>query len=75
MSDIAHMNGDELLRRLRQAANRKGQTFQTKPGKGDHVKVYIGSRMAPIPGRKEEIKTGTLLSILRMLGLTKQDLE
>jgi hypothetical protein len=60
---------------LNQVARARGLSLSTKPGKGDHVKVYFGSKMAVLPGRREEIKTGTLMSILRSLDLTKRDLE
>lgn len=69
------MNGDELIRKLRALANDRKVDFSTKPGKGDHVKVYLDGKMAPLPGRKEEIKTGTLSGILRMLTLTRDDLK
>ena len=69
------MTGDDLIRRLRRLARERGQTLEIASGRGDHVKVYLAGRMAVLPGRRGDIKTGTMLSILKQLGITRADLE
>jgi len=69
------MNGDELLRILRKLAKARGVELDAKPGRGDHVKVRFGDRATVLPGRKEELRTGTFHSVLKDLGLSKEDLK
>lgn len=47
----------------------QGCTF--KPGKGGHLKVFLGSRMAILPmhGKNKELGTGLVNAIKKQLGL------
>jgi mRNA interferase HicA len=65
------MKSGELLRRLR----RLGATVQPQRGKGGHVRVVLGARRTIVPIGGSEIRTGTLHSILRDLGLRLDDLR
>ena len=65
------MKSGELLRRLR----RLGATVQPQRGKGGHVRVVLGARRTIVPTGSSEIRTGTLHSILRDLGLRLDDLR
>jgi len=65
------MKSSELLRKLR----RLGATIQPQRGKGGHIRVQLGSRLTIVPTGSKEIRTGTLLSILRDLGLRLDDLR
>ena len=64
------MKSGELLRRLR----RLGARVQPQRGKGGHVRVVLGARRI-VPTGSKEIRTGTLHSILRDLGLRLDDLR
>lgn len=69
------MNGDELLRILRKLAKAQGVELDVQSGRGDHVKVRFGDRITVLPGRKEEIRTGTFHAIAKQLGIPKEDLK
>jgi len=64
------MNSAELLRKLR----RLGAEF-TNQGKGAHVTVKLNGKktIVPVHGKKE-LKTGTLETIRKDLGLSKTDI-
>jgi predicted RNA binding protein YcfA (HicA-like mRNA interferase family) len=64
------MTSRELLRRLRQ----RGAAVIADRGKGGHVLVVLGDRLAFVPTGSGEIKRGTLLGILKALGLRLEDL-
>jgi hypothetical protein len=69
------VNGDELLRVLRRLAREQGVSLEVSAGRGDHVKVRFGTRRTVLPGRKQEIRTGTLGAIARQLDLPPGDLK
>jgi predicted RNA binding protein YcfA (HicA-like mRNA interferase family) len=64
------MTSTELLRRLRQ----RGAAVVSDRGKGGHVMVVVDGRRAFVPTGSGDIKRGTLLGILRTLGLRLRDL-
>jgi predicted RNA binding protein YcfA (HicA-like mRNA interferase family) len=64
------MTSSELLRRLR----RVGAEVVPDRGKGGHVMVVLGGQRAFVPTGTGDIKRGTLLGILRTLGLRLRDL-
>lgn len=68
------MNGDELIRKLRQVAKARGVRLEVSSGRGDHVKLRLGCLFTVLPGRKQEIRAGTLHAILKDLDLSKEDL-
>jgi mRNA interferase HicA len=76
MSDTWRVTGAELLRRLRKLARKRGLDFgfDAKRGKGDHGTIRLGGRKTILPGTGE-LKTGTLHSMLRDLGLRPDDLR
>ena len=65
------MTSNELLRLLRRAS----ATVVTDRGKGGHVMVVLGGRRAFVPTGSGEVKRGTLLGILKQLGLRLDDLR
>jgi mRNA interferase HicA len=72
------MTRDELIRRLRRLARRRGLAFEVdrQRGKGSHWVVQFGNSKQPVPhARGSDIKLGTLHSILRALGVSSRDLE
>ena len=65
------MKSSELLRKLR----RLGATVDPKRGKGGHVRVERGARSTYVPTGSGEMKRGTVLGILKDLGLTPDDVR
>jgi predicted RNA binding protein YcfA (HicA-like mRNA interferase family) len=65
------MTSSELLRRLRRA----GARVVSDRGRGGHVMVMLNGRRAFVPTGSGEIKRGTLLGILKQLGLRLDDLR
>ena len=70
------MSSAELLRLLRRLARRKGIAFlfEAGHGKGSHGRVTVGPKRTTLP-RADDLKPGTLHSILKDLGLTERDLR
>lgn len=71
------MNGNELLKKLRNVARDRGLAIEVVEthGKGSHARLQLGARFTTIKDRKKEIGPGLLASMLRDLGLTKDDIE
>ena len=65
------MNSREILRKLR----RLGASVDPSRGKGGHVIVRLGGRLAMVPTGSGEIAAGTFRAILRQLGLRTEDLR
>jgi predicted RNA binding protein YcfA (HicA-like mRNA interferase family) len=65
------MTADELLRRLRRHRDIR---IVPSRGKGGHLRVERGDRVAHVPTGSGDLKTGLLHAILRQLGLTIRDL-
>ena len=65
------MTSNELLRLLRRA----GAAVVPDRGKGGHVMVELHGRRAFVPTGSGEVKRGTLLGILKQLGLRLDDLR
>jgi predicted RNA binding protein YcfA (HicA-like mRNA interferase family) len=65
------MTSSELLRRLRRA----GARVVSDRGRGGHVMVMLNGRRAFVLTGSGEIKRGTLLGILKQLGLRLDDLR
>ena len=68
------MNRDELIRRAKRLAKVRGLGCRVdeKRGKGSHLTLYFGNRFAVVPGG--ELKSGTLASILKQLGVEKDEI-
>jgi predicted RNA binding protein YcfA (HicA-like mRNA interferase family) len=65
------MNSRELLGKLR----RLGASVVVDRGKDGHVMVKIGDRHSFVPTGSKEIRPGTFASILRDLGVKREDLN
>lgn len=70
-SRVSAMRSRELLRKLR----RLGATVDAQRGKGGHVQVELAGRKSIIPTGSKELRSRTLHSILRDLGLRSEDLS
>lgn len=71
------MNGNELLKKLRKLARLRDEQLRLlkQKGKGSHGLLCFGSKETVIKDRKKEIGSGLLNSMLKDLGLTKDDIE
>ncbi len=49
------------------------QGFEMKSQKGSHLKLIKGRNTVIVPHPKSNVPTGTLLSIIRQSGLSKED--
>ncbi len=63
------MTAQELIRRLRRMARRRGLPIEITPGKGDHLKVKLGHHFTVLPGKRGELRKGTLHAICRDLNI------
>ncbi len=46
-----------------------------KRGKGSHVTLYYGARKTIVKDRREDLGAGLLASMLRQLGLDRDEIE
>ncbi len=71
------LNGNQLLKRIRKLGKATGTKvgYDDKPGKGNHGRLYYGSRFTTIKALKKEIGTGLLNKMLKDLGVDKRDLK
>lgn len=69
------MNRDQLIRKIRRLARKIDTPFDVRKsrGKGSHVTLILGNRKTTCP--MGELKTGTLRTVLKTLGLTENDLQ
>jgi hypothetical protein len=71
------VTGNELLRKLRQLAKRRGFRFDFDPtgGKGGHGVIRLGNRRTTLrSSRHKEIPEGTFRTMLSQLGVHPRDL-
>ena len=77
MYDNAHVNGNELLKKLRIIAKKRGLPIKLvkSHGKGSHMTLDFGGQKATMKDLKKEIGPGLLSAMLDRIGLTKNDIE
>jgi len=70
------MKGNEFIKRVRKYAKINRISFEWHPemGKGSHGVLILGNRRTVVRNPKDELKTGTLSSMLNQLGLKKEDI-
>jgi mRNA interferase HicA len=59
----------EFLRWLKS----KGATFDSKRGKGSHIRVTLGDKQTVVPSHSKDLKRGTVEAIKKQLGLKKEE--
>ena len=71
------MTGDQLLRRLRRLARRRGVDLRYEPrrGKGSHGQLWLGDRRTVMKNPRKEIGRGLLRSMLADLGVDPDELD
>lgn len=77
MPYISHMDGKQLIKKLRKLGRERGivVTHDSAHGKGSHSTVVFGDCQTTIPSLKRDIPPGLFSAILRQLGLTREDLD
>ncbi len=70
------MNGSEFNRKIRKIGKRRGIAvrFEGRHGKGSHGTLFFGDRRTTVKDRKQEIGPRLLATMLRDLGLSRDDL-
>lgn len=70
------MKGVELIRLLKRyaAAHDLVFSYDGSFSKGGHGRITLGDRFTTIPAPHKELRTGTMLAIVKQLGLRKSDL-
>ena len=59
------MKTSEFLRWLKY----KGAIFDTRKGKGSHIRVMLNGRQTVVPSHSKDLKTGTVEAIKKQLGI------
>lgn len=76
MSAIWAMTGNEFIRKVKKLG-RKNEVevrFVARRGKGSHGTLFYGSRFTIVRNPKDELKKGTLHTMLDQLGLSIEEL-
>ncbi len=71
------MNGNEFLKMIRRLGRKNDipVSFETRPGKGSHGRLFYGEQFTALKDRKEEIGTGLYHKMLRDLGISPDDVK
>ena len=71
------MTGEEFIARVARIGRERRLTvrFDPRKGKGSHGRLYLGQRFTTVKDRRKEIAPGLLASMLRQLGLTRDDMR
>ncbi len=71
------MTGEEFIARVTRIGEERGVTvyFDSRKGKGSHGRLYFGQRLTTVKDRRKEIGPGLLASMLRQLGLSRDEIR
>ena len=69
------MRGQEFIDRAHAIGRERGVyvDFQRKRGKGSHGTLYFGNRRTIVKDRRREISASLLSTMIRQLGLSRND--
>ena len=69
------MTGREFIGRVRRLGRERGVNvvIDSKRGHGSHITLYYGSRKTVVKDRRKEIGAGLMSSMIRQLGLERDD--
>jgi mRNA interferase HicA len=70
------VRGNEFLKRTRRYARERGLAWSWHPdlGKGSHGVLSVGVHWTTVRNPRDEIKTGTLLAMLRQPGIRRNEI-
>ena len=71
------MKGNDFIRKIKKLAKQRVLLCRVdkKRGKGSHVTLYFDDKRAIVRNPKDELKTGTLMAMLKQLGLSLSDIQ
>ncbi|MDE0679748.1 MAG: type II toxin-antitoxin system HicA family toxin [Gammaproteobacteria bacterium] len=71
------MTGNEFVRRVRNLGRSRGVPVSLEPtrGKGSHARLEYGKRFTVVKDRRKQLGPGLLATMLRQLGLTREDIR
>ncbi len=69
------MTGRAFVKKVSEIGRQRGIPVRvdSKRGKGSHVTLYYGNRKTVMKDRRKEIGAGLLTSMIRQLGLDRED--
>ena len=72
---IESMTGREFIEKVSEIGRKNGKRVRidAKRGKGSHITLYYGSQKTVMKDRRKEIGAGLLSSMIRQLGLRRED--
>jgi mRNA interferase HicA len=73
---LSAVTENEFIRKIRSLGRKRGVkvAFVPERGKGSHGTLYYGEKLTIVRNPKDELKTGTLHTMLTQLGLTLREL-
>ena len=76
-SIIESMTGREFIEKVSEIGRENGMRVRidAKRGKGSHVTLYYGSQKTVMKDRRKVIGAGLLSSMIRQLGLGREDFQ
>ena len=71
------MTGREFIEKMSEIGRKQGipVRIDAKRGKGSHITLYYGNRKTVLKDRRKAIGAGLLSSMIRQLGLKREDLK
>ena len=75
LRDHPVVKANDLLRRIRRLATKRGWDIVEVQAKGSHLKVTLNGRTMTVPVHNKDVPPGTFKAIPKGLGLRQTDLE
>jgi len=74
---MSPMKGIDFIRKIKKLAKQRELqcAVDKKRGKGSHVTLYFGNHRTIVRNPKDELKKGTVVAMLKQLGLTQTDIQ
>ena len=71
------MTAEEFVRLIRKLGRSRGVpvSLESRRGKGSHIRLTYGNRFTMVKDRRKQLGPGLLASMLRQLGLTRDDIR
>ncbi len=71
------MKGNDFIRKIKKLTKQRELMCRVdkKRGKGSHVTLYFDDKRTIVRNPKDELKTGTLMAMLKQLELSLNDIQ
>ena len=75
LSHNASVTGQEFIQRVTRLGRERGVEvmLDTERGKGSHILIYYGDHVTVVKGIRKELGPGLLSTMIRQLGLRRND--